>query len=93
MRAVFFFLTSALLVSMTGAQSPTDVAVFKMTPVKSTIRFGEKSSVAIDGVFDRWDSTLTFTGNHAEDAVLDVRIQAKSIETGSTMENEKLASL
>ncbi|HEX8895071.1 MAG TPA: YceI family protein [Terriglobales bacterium] len=92
MRAVFCFLTSALLASITWAQSPTDVAVFKITPVKCTIRFGEKSSVAIDGVFDRWDSTLTFTGNHAEDAVLDVKIQAKSVETGSRMENEKLNS-
>ena len=77
---------------MTWAQSPTDVAVFKITPVKCTIKFGVKASVPIEGIFDRWDSTLTFTSKRAEDAVLDVKIQAKSVETGSGMDNEKLKS-
>ena len=78
--------------SLCGSQSPTDVAIFKITPVKCTIRFGVKASVPIEGVFDKWDSTLTFTSNHAEDAVLDVKIQAKSVDTGSGMKNEKLES-
>ena len=92
MRSVFCFLSSTLLASMTWAQSPTDVAIFKITPVKCTVRFGVKASVPIEGVFGKWDSTLTFTSNHAEDAVLDVKIQAKSVDTGSGMENEKLNS-
>jgi polyisoprenoid-binding protein YceI len=50
------------------------------------------ASVPVEGIFDKWDSTLTFHSNHAEDAVLDVKIQAKSVETGSGMENEKLKS-
>jgi len=77
---------------MTWAQSPTDVAIFKITPVRCTIRFGVKASVPIEGVFGKWDSTLTFTSNQAEDAVLDVKIQAKSVDTGSGMENKKLNS-
>jgi polyisoprenoid-binding protein YceI len=92
MRPVFCFLSSALLASMTWAQSPPDVAIFKITPVKCTIRFGVKASLPIVGIFDKWDSTLTFNSNHAEDAVLDVKIQAKSVDTGSGMENEKLNS-
>jgi polyisoprenoid-binding protein YceI len=92
MRSVFWFLSSALLASMMWAQSPTDVAVFKITPVKCTIRFGVKASVPIEGVFDKWDSTLTFTSDHVEDAVLDIKIQAKSVDTGSGIENEKLNS-
>ena len=92
MPSVFCFLSSALLASMTWAQSPTDVAIFKITPVKCTIKFGVKASVPIEGIFDRWDSTLTFTSKRAEDAVLDVKIQAKSVETGSGMDNEKLKS-
>src|SRR5262249_30656609 len=92
MRSIFFFLSSALLASMTWAQSPTDVAIFRITPVKCTIRFGVKASVPIQGVFGKWDSTLTFTSNHAEDAVLDVKIQAKSVDTGSGTENQKLNS-
>jgi polyisoprenoid-binding protein YceI len=77
---------------MTWAQSPTDVAIFKITPVKCTIRFGVKNSVPIEGVFNKWDSTLTFSSNHAEGAVLDVKIQAKSVNAGSGMENEGLNS-
>jgi polyisoprenoid-binding protein YceI len=77
---------------MTWAQSSTDVAVFKIIPIKCTIMFGVKNSTPIEGVFDKWDSTLTFTSNHAEDAVLDVKIQAKSIDTGSGKEDEKLNS-
>jgi len=92
MRSVFCFLSSTLFALMTWAQSPTDVAIFKITPVKCTVRFGVKASVPIEGVFGKWDSTLTFTSNHAEDAVLDVKIQAKSVDTGSGMENEKLNS-
>jgi polyisoprenoid-binding protein YceI len=92
MRPAFCLLFSALLASITWAQSPTDRAVFKITPVKCTIRFGVKASVPIEGVFNKWDSTLTFTSNHAEDAVLDVKIQAKSVITGSEMENEDLNS-
>jgi polyisoprenoid-binding protein YceI len=92
MRSVFCFLSFVLLASMTWAQSPTDVAIFKITPVKCTIRFGVKASVPIEGVFGKWDSTLTFTSNQAEDAVLDVKIQAKSVDTGSGMENKKLNS-
>ena len=92
MRSVFCFLSSTLFALMTWAQLPTDVAIFKITPVKCTVRFGVKASVPIEGVFGKWDSTLTFTSNHAEDAVLDVKIQAKSVDTGSGMENEKLNS-
>jgi len=51
-----------------------------------------KASVPIEGVFDKWDSTLTFTSTHAEDAVLDVKIQADSVDTGSGMKNGKLKS-
>ena len=92
MRTTFWLLPSLLFVSAAIAQAPTDVAIFKITPVKCTIKFGVKASVPIEAVFDKWDSTLTFTSNHAEDAVLDVKIQARSVETGSGMENEKLKS-
>jgi polyisoprenoid-binding protein YceI len=92
MRAAFCIVSSALLVSITWAQSSTDVAIFRITPVKCTIRFGVKASVPIEGAFDKWDSTLTVNSKHAEDAVLDIKIQAKSVDTGSGKENEKLNS-
>jgi polyisoprenoid-binding protein YceI len=92
MRPIFSFLSSALLASITWAQSSPDVAVFKIIPVKCTIRFGVKAAMPIEGAFDKWESTLAFTSKHAEDAVLDVKIQGKSVNTGSGIKNEQLKS-
>jgi len=72
------------------AQAPADIPVFKITPVKSTIRFAVKASVPIEGTFDKWDATLTYTSAHVEDGVLDIKIQAASVDTGSGMKNDKL---
>jgi hypothetical protein len=41
-------------VSSVSAQIPADVPVFKITPVKSTIKFAVKASVPIEGTFDKW---------------------------------------
>jgi len=35
------------------AQDASGVPVFKITPVKSTIKFAVKASVAIEGTFDK----------------------------------------
>ena len=71
------------------AQAPGEVPVFKVTPVKSTIKFAVKASVPIEGTFEKWDASLTFTSTHAEDAVLDIKIQAASVNTGSGMKDGK----
>ena len=56
--AVFFFLASAVFPSLARAQQ---VPVFKISPTDSSVKFSVKASVAIDGTFDKWDATLTFT--------------------------------
>jgi polyisoprenoid-binding protein YceI len=68
------------------AQAP----VFQITPVESKIKFDVKASVAISGIFDKWDATLTFTSPHIDTGVLDIKIQADSVDTGSGMKNGKL---
>jgi len=84
-------LMSLCLAPLSGrAQTPSAVPVFKITPVKSTIKFNVKASVAIEGVFDKWDAALIFTSPAAESAVLDVKIEAASVDTGSGMKNGKL---
>ena len=85
-------LASALLLTASRAQAPADIPVFKITPVKSTIKFGVKASVPIEGTFDKWDATLTYTSAHVEDGVLDIKIQASSVNTGSGMKDGKLKS-
>src|SRR5262245_29994808 len=75
-----------------GAQAPAAVPVFKITPVESTITFHVAASVAIEGTFDQWEASLTFTSPAAESAVLDVQIQAASVNTGSGLKNDTLKS-
>jgi polyisoprenoid-binding protein YceI len=61
-----------------------------ITPEDSSIKFNVKASVAIDGDFDKWDAALTFTSPDIATGVLDVKIQADSVDTGSGMKNGKL---
>jgi polyisoprenoid-binding protein YceI len=82
------FAAVAFLPSLAQAQAP----VFVITPVKSTVKFNVKASVAIEGTFDKWDATLTFTSPDVTTGVLDIKIQAASVNTGSGMKNDKLKS-
>ena len=75
-----------------GAQAPAAVPVFQMTPGESAIQFAVQASVAIEGTFDQWEASLTFTSPAAESAVLDVQIQAASVNTGSGLKDSTLKS-
>src|SRR5215469_4429783 len=72
------------------AQDTTGVPIFKVTPVKSTIKFAVKASVPIEGTFQKWDATFTVTSPAVETGVLDIKIQAASVNTGSGMKDGKL---
>ena len=85
---VFCLLASALLPSLAQAQGP----VFTITPEESDVKFFVKASVAIDGKFDKWDATLTFPSTDATSGVLDIKIYADSVNTGSGMKDNKLKS-
>jgi polyisoprenoid-binding protein YceI len=74
------------LTPFSRAQAP----VYVITPVSSSVVFNVKSSVSITGKFDKWDSTLVFTSTDINTGVLDVKIQAASVDTGSGMKNSKL---
>jgi polyisoprenoid-binding protein YceI len=82
-------LASALVPSLSRAQ---DVPVFAISTVDSSIKFNVKASVAIAGTFDNWSATLTFTSPVVTTGVLDVEIQAASVNTGSGMKDSKLKS-
>ncbi|HET6176422.1 MAG TPA: YceI family protein [Candidatus Sulfotelmatobacter sp.] len=88
--AVVCFLASAVLPSLSQDPAPSEVPVFEITPVSSTIQFDVEASVAIKGTFDKWDATLTFTSADVTTGVLDIKIQADSVDTGSGMKNGKL---
>jgi polyisoprenoid-binding protein YceI len=92
MRNLIWLVAPVLLASAMQAQAPANVPVIKITPVKSTIKFAVKASVPIEGTFEKWDATLTYTSAHVEDGVLDIKIQAGSVNTGSGMKDGKLKS-
>ena len=79
-----------LLTTPAGAQAPAAVPVFQVTPGDSTITFHVNASVTIEGTFDQWQASLTFTSPAVESAVLDVQIQAASVNTGSDLKNDTL---
>jgi len=96
MKKVILFLSlmTLLAIPVTAqiAQAPTDVPVFKVTREESAVNFSVKASVAIAGHFDKWDAKVTFTSADIATAVLDVKIDAASVNTGSGMKDGKLRS-
>jgi len=88
--SIFCILASILLTSTSQTQAADGVPVFKITPVESSIKFDVEASVAITGKFDKWDATLTFTSPDVSSGVLDIKIDADSVDTGSGMKNGKL---
>jgi polyisoprenoid-binding protein YceI len=86
-RVTFIFLLLyAALPPLARSQAP----VYEITPVQSSIQFDVESSVAIKGTFNKWDASLTFQTRELSTAVLDIKIQADSVDTGSGMKNGKL---
>jgi polyisoprenoid-binding protein YceI len=81
-------LVAAVLPSVSRAQAP----IFVITPEESSIKFYVKASVALVGNFDKWDATLTFTSPDVTTGVLDIKIQAATVDTGSGMKDGKLKS-
>jgi len=68
------------------------VPVYEVAPVESTIRFGVDSSVPIRGTFDKWTASMKFSSTDVRSGVLDIEIQADSVNTGSGLRNHKLKS-
>jgi len=94
MRILMTCVAACVLIPSVGrAQTPAaGVPVFKITPIQSTIKFGVKASVPIEGTFKKWDATLTFTSTDPTTGVLDIKIDAASVDTGSGMKDDKLRS-
>jgi len=89
MRLVVICLVmSAAMLSRGQDQIP----VFAVTPEDSTIKFNVKASVALVGTFEKWDCALTFASTDVSTGVLDIKIQADTVHTGSGMKDGKLKS-
>ena len=87
--ATLVFSSVAQAQSSNQSQSST-VPVFTITPVQSRVTFYVKSSVKLEGTFEKWDATLVFTSTDSATGVLDIKIRADSVNSGSKSKDEKL---
>jgi len=78
--------------ALPSANRAQEVPVYEVTPVESAIKFGVESSVPIKGTFEKWDASLKLSSRDVRSAVLNIEIQADSVNTGSGMKNKKLKS-
>src|SRR5277367_1235087 len=84
--AILCLFLSTVLSSSVQAQAP----VFEINHADSSVKFNVSASVTIAGTFDKWDATLIFTSPELSTGVLDVKIQADSVNSGSGMKDGKL---
>jgi polyisoprenoid-binding protein YceI len=68
------------------------VPVYEVTTVESAIKFGVDSSVSIKGTFEKWNASIKFSSREVSSAVVDIEIEAGSVNTGSHMKDNKLKS-
>jgi polyisoprenoid-binding protein YceI len=87
-KHLIWVLAVVALPSLSRAQVP----VFEVTPVVSAISFDVEASVALKGTFHKWESNFTCTSTDASLCVLEIKIQADSVDTGNGMKNGKLKS-
>src|SRR6185295_3020546 len=84
------FVLALLAFLLFSSNSDAQVPVFEITQSDSSIKFNVKASVAKAGTFDKWVADLTLTSAELTSAVLDISIQADSVNTGSGMKDGKL---
>ena len=66
--------------------------MFEITPPAGgfKITFNVKASVPIEGVFEKWGATLQFASTDVTTGVLDIKVDAGSVNTGSGLKDGKL---
>jgi polyisoprenoid-binding protein YceI len=93
MRLTVLCLVASILFSLPSrAQAPAEVPIFEVTPPAGgfKITFNVKASVPIEGVFEKWDATLKFTSPDVTTGALDIKVDAASVNTGSSLKDGKL---
>jgi polyisoprenoid-binding protein YceI len=76
--------------AVTQAQSSDVAPIFKITPEISKVTFYVKASTRLEGTFEKWDATLVFASTDASTGVLDIKIQADSVNSGSKSKDKQL---
>ena len=61
--------------------------VFTVLQAGSTVDFHVNASMTVQGKFDKWTSSLTFTSPDISTAVFKLKVDASSVDTGDGMKN------
>src|SRR5271157_5443391 len=61
--------------------------VFVIAQTGSAVTFHVNASMNVQGKFDKWTSTLTFTSPDISTGVFNLRVDATSVDTGDGMKN------
>ena len=88
----YVLVSAACLMAFLASSRPSysQVPTYEFTPTESSIKFGVDSSVSIKGIFEKWNTSIKFSSRDVRDAVLDIAIEADSVNTGSHMKDNKL---
>ncbi len=92
MKSIKWTLAVAIASAVFPSLSRAQVPVLAFTKDESSVNFSVKASVALEGKFDKWDATLIYPSTDVTTGVLDIKIQADSVNTGSGMKDGKLKS-
>jgi polyisoprenoid-binding protein YceI len=84
------FLSTLIFSAMPAASNAQTAPTFEVVPGQSTFKFFVKASMSVSGTFDRWNASLTFASDDAASGVLDIKIQADSVNTGSGLKDRKI---
>lgn len=82
----FLFLAVVMAPAAAFAQIPT----FQVIMPDSKVGFHVDASVSLNGVFEKWVSTLKFSTPYVESGVLDIKVDAASVNAGSSLKDNKL---
>jgi polyisoprenoid-binding protein YceI len=84
----YLFLPAAILfaASVGSGQIPT----FQVIVPESKVNFHVNASVALTGVFEKWASSLQFKTPYVDSGVLEIAVQAASVNAGSSLKEGKL---
>jgi polyisoprenoid-binding protein YceI len=69
-----------------SAQIPT----FQVVAADSKVGFHVDASVSLTGIFEKWTASLKFATPNVESGVLDIVVDAGSVDAGSGLKNNKL---
>lgn len=85
-QGLLLLAVAVLVPSVGSGQIPT----FQVIAPDSKVDFHVNASVELTGVFEKWAASLRFTTPYVESGILEIIVQAASVNAGSSLKEGKL---